>query len=73
MDDFPKDDGRQRLLGRELIVRKAPPHFLSVRLPADRDKPCHLGALIAEKFKCEPQKKNPPSEEGGVFSPDARA
>jgi hypothetical protein len=36
-----------------------------MRFPADRDKPCHLGALIAESSNKSPKKKNPPSEEGG--------
>jgi hypothetical protein len=71
MDDFREHDWRQRVLGRELRVCKAPPYFLGMRLPSDRDKSCHLGALIAEN---EPQKKNPPSEEGGsvIRSPELR-
>ena len=57
MDDLREHDRRQRVLGHELIVRKAPPYFLSMRFPADRDKLRHLGILIAEKLKYEPKKK----------------
>ena len=66
MDDFRKDDRRQRVLGCELIVRKAPPHFVSMRFPAYPDKPCHLGILICRKAELRNRKEKPALRRGRV-------